>query len=839
MTTGSAPPPFLDVSSFDREEPEAPPPGPPAAVPWSPFLSVYESADGEAEYDPLHDAYAGLVHELYDEEFDQSLFELLAEGRNLHRDYLSSGRPVAEADRIVALHFARLASESESMLDAMAREFGSREAEIVEGEAESFAERYAAARSVEPAFEGFLNGVVKKFAKGVSKVAGAALQGLKNVTVIGLFNRLRPIIRPLLNRVMQMAIGRLPVAVQPAARVLAQRLGLAAPAPAQIAPRPVAATTPPQADPTAAIADASAIAAIEPATPADAGGVSSPGGQDAAPSGEEEAGDPVQESAGPDVSEVQREFDARVAETLLGEDEVALELEAARERSASASGVPVFSDLEAAREQFVQDLQNLKEGESAAPYVENFLPAVLPALRLATKIIGRPRIVNFLAGLLGKLITNLVGPAQTPALSRAIVDAGLRLVSLEAPEEDRNRLAASAVAETVEETARRVASLPEHVLDEPELLEGFALEAFEQAAAANLPAVFPEATYRRRPDLLEGGVNAAWVMLPLRRPAYKRCSSTFRVTLTPQAAEAIDTFEDTPLSEYLQEQLGFEEGEDVEAEVHLYEVLPGGTLADITANEGETAGLGAADEATVSQLHPLTEEAASVLLGKPGVGRRLPAWSSRVNPGVGQRFYHLAVGRRPLVVPGVHRRVRVRRLARVHVTLDAIADQMRVCVFLSEAKAQRLAVRLRQQAHVGTLTVGFTRLLARRLPPILHGKRPRRLRLVHPRVPAAAPRDAILGQLAAIVPPAFVRKLQEWLVHAFAGFAKTQAAKFLAASEDPADGVTLRFTIEHPPGLKEIASAIGGSPAVATRGAVTAGNSPTVLVDVFPGHRCA
>ena len=51
--------------------------------------------------------------------------------------------------------------------------------------------------------------------------------------------------------------------------------------------------------------------------------------------------------------------------------------------------------------------------------------------------------------------------------------------------------------------------------------------------------------------------------------------------------------------------------------MHLYEVLPGGTAGDIARSESETIGLGASDEATLSQLQPLTQEAAGVLLGAP------------------------------------------------------------------------------------------------------------------------------------------------------------------------------------------------------------------------------
>ena len=104
--------------------------------------------------------------------------------------------------------------------------------------------------------------------------------------------------------------------------------------------------------------------------------------------------------------------------------------------------------------------------------------------------------MNFLAQLLAKLISKLIGPEQAPALSKAIVDAGLKLLTLEISDQEKAGLAASAVAGTVEETLNRVASLPDHILDNQELLEGFALEAFEQAAAANLPAVLSESTYQ-------------------------------------------------------------------------------------------------------------------------------------------------------------------------------------------------------------------------------------------------------------------------------------------------------------------------------------------------------
>jgi hypothetical protein len=200
----------------------------------------------------------------------------------------------------------------------------------------------------------------------------------------------------------------------------------------------------------------------------------------------------------------------------------------------------------------------------------------------------------------------------------------------------------------------------------------------------------------------------------------------------------------------------------------------------------------------------------------------------------------MVIGRRPMTVAGPLGRRRVRRLVRVEVILDTPRDQVRVCLFFSEVKAQRLAVRLRQQSHVGALAVAFQKLLGRRLPHILHGRRGRRLRIVHPSVPPGAAPATVVQGLPAAVPQAFITKMQEWLVAAFSEFAKTQAQTFLAAAQDPADGVTLVFTIEQPPGLKGIDDALAGKGAAAQAIAesIMKGSPPTVRVAAFSGRKC-
>ncbi len=795
--------PFLDFNSFSAEEVQAlPPPVRSAAPARSPFLSVYEFNDNQnTPGDPVREAYALLVNELHDEEFDEALFELQCRGRAMHDEQLATGRPRAEADRLVTQHFSQLIQESEAMVDAMAREFAPREqGGLVDSEIDMFLENYAPANTLEPEFENF----IRKFASKLGSAAKAIGRGIVQVGLGPAFSVIRRAAKKIIKRVLEWAIGKLPADLQPVAQRLAQKLGFAASKPAG----PSTASTQP----------------AEPAAPADS------------------AGSPVQAAAGADDVSPQQEFNETIAAGVLAQDEIELELEAAQFASFSGTtATPAFADLEDAREQFIHALESIADNESAAPAIQNFLPAVLPALRIGLRLAGRPKVVNYLAQLWAGVIAKLVGPEHSQALSRAIADAGLKLMSLEMSEAETARLAPAAVAATIEETISRVASLPDEILDQRELLEGYALEAFEHAAAANLPAVFSEAAYRRRPDLLEAGVNAGWVLLPLRGPKrYKRCTRSFRVTVSPYVAQEVESFEGATLAEHLQDQLGLEEGEQVEAELHLYEALPGTSVADIAGSERETLGPGMSDEANAAQLHPLTPRAAAVLLGKPGLGRALPAGFNHQRLPAGQRLFHLATGRRLLMAPGHAQRPQLRRKFHINVTLDAVQDQVRVSAFISEVQAQRLAARLRQGANLGATTIGFHRAIRNRLGRIFSGQAPARLRVVHAALRPGQSSALALQNLPPIAAQAFVAKLQAWLVQAFGEFIKAQAQRVITVTEDAADGFMLVFTLEHPPGLKALGQALvergAAGPAIAD--AINQGGAPTVRVEAIAGHRC-
>ena len=296
MNTATARAPFLDTTSFNVADVVTPAlairPSMPAR---SPFLSVYESNDGEAVYaDPVRAAFASLVNELHDEEFDEALHELQSCARAMHDGQLAAGKPRGEADRLVTQHFSQLIEASEAAVDSMAREFVPREqGGIVDHEIDSFVEGYTPPAPLDPEFEQFFGGLVKKLGRAAKAAAGKAWQGIKKIALGPFFNQIKRVIRPLLKRVLEWAIGKLPVPLQPAAQRLAQKLGFAVAAPA---PPPV-----PSADATDSNADPTAVP--------------------------DSAGSAVQPTAGDDSASPQQELNEHIAAALLAQDEVELELE--------------------------------------------------------------------------------------------------------------------------------------------------------------------------------------------------------------------------------------------------------------------------------------------------------------------------------------------------------------------------------------------------------------------------------------------------------------------------------------------------------------------------------
>jgi hypothetical protein len=760
----------------------------------SPFRSVYELASADGMVDPEAEEALEFLDELFDEEFDEALFELVHEAADLYEDRFESeyGDPLTQkiqAMRVLEQHFAPLIQEAETLLEAMADEMGNLQPSLLnESDIDAFVNQYKPQSALTPAFEHFLG----RFAK---KAAAFAKKGLKTLGALGLkpiLKKIGQLIRPMLKRVLAAGINKLPVALRPHAEQLAQRLFKQG------------AT---KAAPTA------------------------PSGIEAAPAGTEDAT--------PDISDIQSEFDAQIAHLLFAKESTEQDLALAEYiRSAQQPLVhDPLSDLDRARSQFIQRLGELQEGEDPAPLVEDFIPALLPVLKVGIKLIGRAKIVKHLAKLLAKLIQKFVGPQYAPALSQAIVDAGLRLINLEATPEDERLAARSAVAATVEETVRQVAALPEYILENQELLEGFVLEAFEQAAASNLPPVLPERVYELRPELREtSGMKATWVLQPLRsrKKHYKKCTRVYETMITPHIAQTVRIFCDIPLAEFLHDRLGIVPGRPIKARVHLYEAIPGTRLSQICKAEQSVPGLGT--PSAWNDLHPLTPEAAGMITGQPGLGRETPPQYLNHQPttAVGQRLYYLEIAEaRPQAVPTPGGAPKPRRMRQVHVRLDFPRDQIHINVFLSESVAQAIAADLRGRAIAKAIS-RVRSVLDSRLRTIVSGKHRSHLKIIHGTVSPHESRGRKLRFLPSIMRETLRTRLVEWIGQSLSAYLQQKPQDFIAATENPADGVTLKIMLANPPGFSTLRKALRGE-AVNPQEMQTATGTPNVTLQVTPG----
>ena len=71
---------------------------------------------------------------------------------------------------------------------------------------------------------------------------------------------------------------------------------------------------------------------------------------------------------------------------------------------------------------------------------------------------------------------------------------------------------------------------------------------------------------------------------------------------------------------------------------------------------------------------------------------------------VGQRFYYLEIPDAPAqMLPMSGGASTARRCCQTHLTLDFPRDQIRVSLFLSEAEAQSIAMKLRQRMPMGPI----------------------------------------------------------------------------------------------------------------------------------------
>jgi hypothetical protein len=695
-----------------------------AEAPETPFLSQYFDGEGPA-LEAAEAELTDLFEALHDNEFDAAVAQLVDQAQ-ARADLLlgEDGLGAQQVEQAVSRYLQPLAEDSEALLSQLADAAEAAEraglSTPTEAELEAALAQVRLPGRADPAFEDFLGALAKKakaIAKGAVKLAAKGVAAVSKVLPVGMIlRRLVGLVRPLLDRVLKLALDRLPPALREPARQLAQKL-------------------------------------LGRATRA----VGLPG--EAADGEAEEQTDTEADTetpAGAEVGTLQQALDEQAVTLMLAGSPVEQELLLAESVLDSRAAEDfALLELDAARDRFARGLEQLQEGEDPTPLVEQFLPAVLPVLKMGLTVIGRDKVVKFLAGHLGRLIAPLVGPRLTPALSQAIVDVGMRLLTLETAEPATGREApgrspaADAIVSLVEDTVAELARLADEDVEVAALLEEEALVAAGRAARAAFPA-----RTLRRPSHRPG----VWVTMPRRGPRrYRKYSRVIDVQISPDAAQGIRTRSGRTLATVLHDRLGHDGL--VRARLHLFQVIPGTTPARIARTEPAVDATAGAEPA--AQLLPLTREAAAALLGDPELGTDVGErfLEDGAVPAVGQRLYALEVTD-GAPSSGLAARPGAATLSRVEVREDPATATTTVTLRLSEALAQTLAAQVRSRRPAAASLVTLRRLYGPWLTRA-HGGRHARWRVKVRRVlatqfparreelatAAAAPQDGVTLQL--------------------------------------------------------------------------------------------
>lgn len=766
----------------------------------SPFLDEFELDGAVVAHDPGAEAISRFLHELHDDELDETLYELVAEAsevlHGLESREMSSG-PVAEevARTRLTQHFAPLDHEVENLFSAVEEGFATSSVEdMTETEFDRFLDSFTPSTGhLAPPSEDFLKKVWKKAKKTAKKAwkkvkstAKSAVNRAKQYAMRALWPKLKKAAKALLQRVLTHAIEKIPEQYRPFARTIAVQMGLLKP---------------------------------------DGAGRSTSG-------------------CGPTHAffTIQEEVDSLFVGAVEVEDEAVFDgaLRAFEtHQGGELEGVGSSTALAAARARFVAQLAELEPDDDAAPAIEEFAQAVLMGIRIGVKLIGRPKVVNYLAGHLARLIKRWVGQGMATPLSRVLVDVGMRLLKMEVQPEDEEEAARYALAAFVEDAVRHVARVPESMLATERLFEGHVDDAVRRSAAANLSHALPDSAYRRAPRLRETAkTKGAWVMLPLRgRRRYKKFSRTPRVLITPHIAHRVRTFGGQSLGAFLKQRAGVDPTNETEAVLHLYELVAGGDAADIARGESEVPGLGAR-HGSWARFHPLTTETAGLLMQEPGLGRDEPEaqLDDPRSAQVGQRLYFMEIPGAYVGNATAEDGVRViPPYTEVRTTVDVPEREVRVALYLAEPEAQDfLGGMVKGLGARGMHAMGGA--LRSRLKAGLGQAAKRGLRVLRR---GGGTAGNCRASFEASVPTGareiFADQLADWTVTGLSTELSQRSHEVKAALEHPADGVTLHATIHGPPGMQELEEMMSGSSAAMPADWV-AGAEPEFSLVIRPGY---
>jgi hypothetical protein len=791
----------------------------------SPFASTYQTAEADSEYSEL-DGFTSFVNELHDEELDDGIAELMRyveESDEIANNAFLENTMPTSGSAGVREEVELLIFEVEEFVGGLANELGTIEADVMSAE-----EIEAIVDNYRPDFEhgigswikkkvrkvsSKVGGAVKKIAKGAKKIASGARKKAKTIAskVARGAKKAASTVRDAMSRVAgwakKMGLGKLLKLIL--ARVK-QHIGpfirLALCAAMEKVPKSLRRHAEKLRKRVGKWFGSNEVG-IEPET----------------------GGAAAFDAALVDPSDIQHDLNQRLASLIYGEldDETGWEARIDRYRRLpeSAEVDRTIETFNQARSRFVREIVE-EETENYAPHVEEFIGTIWPVLKGAITVGGRKRIVDFVSRkLVAPLIMKLfakggksgrkLGKIVAKPLGSAITSSGLRLMGLELNEDDKLDAAGQMMAATVEDLVHRVVAMPDEVLDDDVAMEGLVLEAFEAAAAANLPQMLPEQIYESRPELRESKRHkGCWLTLPIKsqrksgRALYKKYSTTPEVTLDEETLKRVRTGCGRPLKFALQKRLSRRLKDRVRARMHLYEAIPGTTDARLRAHESLVD-----DVDEDFELHPLTPEAASMLLGDARLGREVSMRNRchRRRMGVGQRLYRLELLDEPVseALVGTDDEIDLRSIE-TNVIFDFPKETVTVSVFVDETEIAEIAQRLAQPGADGIVLARLRVIYQEGLQRALSGTYPGHAHIIHGALSPDQARGEAFGWLPVATTRAMAVTLSGWVGRSLLELMRDDPRMIMNAAASPRYGATFTTQILRPSGLSRLYRALDG-----------------------------
>ena len=589
---------------------------------------------------------------------------------------------------------------------------------------------------VTPLGEEFVGALVRKAKSVVRVVANTAKRvGQFAGRLIGpVLERLKALIRPLLRRVLAMAIGRLPAPLQAPARLLAARFT------------------------------------------------------------GETAEDELEEEASPsqptDPAAISESFDLALAEAIVAGPDRQLQVAFLAEHEDGEDGQyreqRPLEQLADARGALIDRIGSAGDNENLEPEIEQFVPVLLGALRLGIRLVGRPKVVSFLARYVGQLISRWVGPAMSRPLSTAIVDTGLRLISLESPDgrPERDEAAAPMLAGVIEDTVRRLSEYEDYVFEDEELTQLAVAESFRKAVSTGFPARLVRPGLQQAPTL--GGAFVGRRVRTVR--AYRKYSRTPDIELTEQVADRLPSFSGTSVGAALRA-AGYRL--PMKVRLHLYEAMVGTSLPTLLRTD---TGLGRLPlgRRRLAMVHPLTPGAAGLLLREPALGAAVPVAYTRTpfNVAVGQRFFVIEpLGAASATPVAATARGGLPAPSRVRLRFDRATRSLRASIYLAESDAQELATAIRAGRGLPAFLAAMSTALERpgaQLAPAVGGA-----------VREVGEEEDEEHETLGLAPRRRLsrRRLRSWLLPALAPWFRANADAVARAAAHPSSGLTITAVV--------------------------------------------